>query len=122
MTSMNRPVALLVTLAVLATGCTDDGEPEATSEEPAAVEPAYAPGWSAVHADAANSDYSPVVGPDDVTLAWQRDLEGSVKVGALEWTINLGATIDDEGRAYVTSTVEGCHLQAVDTATGETLW
>ena len=48
----------------------------------------------AVHADGANSDYSPVDGAADVTLAWHRDFEGSVRVGALEWTINLGPTIE----------------------------
>jgi outer membrane protein assembly factor BamB len=83
---------------------------------------AYASGWSAVHADSANTDYSPVEGAADVTLAWQRDFEGSVHLGPLEWTINLGPTIDPDGRVYVTSTVEGCHLQALDGATGETLW
>jgi outer membrane protein assembly factor BamB len=83
---------------------------------------AYAPGWSAVHADAANTDYSPVEGAADVTLAWQRDFEGSVHLGPLEWTINLGPTIDPDGRVYLTSTVDGCHLQALDGATGETLW
>jgi outer membrane protein assembly factor BamB len=126
MTFMNRGAALLV-VGLLAASCSDDAEPQAGPADDATTTtteaPAYGRGWSAVHADSANSDYSPVVGPDDVTLAWQRDLEGSVMVGPLEWTINLGATIsEDGGRAYVTSTAEGCHLQAVDTRTGDTFW
>ena len=87
-----------------------------------ANEPPYAPGWSAVHADGANTDYSPVEGASDLTLAWERHFEGSIRIGPLPWTINLGATIDPEGRVYLTTTVEGCHLQAIDGASGETLW
>jgi outer membrane protein assembly factor BamB len=75
-----------------------------------------------VHADAANTDYSPVEGAADLSLAWQRDFEGSIHIGPLEWTINLGPTIDPEGRLYLTSTVADCPLQAIDGATGETLW
>jgi outer membrane protein assembly factor BamB len=75
----------------------------------------YAPGWSAVHADASNTDYAPVDGARDLTLAWQRSFPGNV---------NLGAAIDPAGRVYVTesSTAPGCHLHALDGATGETLW
>lgn len=75
----------------------------------------YAPGWSAVHADAANTDYSPIVGAANVTLAWQRNLDGA---------INLGPTIDPSGRVYVTdnSNDAGCHLHALDGATGATVW
>jgi outer membrane protein assembly factor BamB len=75
-----------------------------------------------VHADGANTDYSPVEGAADLTLAWHRDFTGSVHVGPLEWTINLGPTISPDGRVHLTSTVDGCHLQALDGATGETLW
>lgn len=57
-----------------------------------------------------------------MSLAWQRDFEGSIHIGPLEWTINLGPTIDPEGRVYLTSTVADCPLQALDGATGETLW
>jgi outer membrane protein assembly factor BamB len=102
---------------VLVAGCS----PGRSDPAPEPVSP-YAPGWSAVHADAGNTDYSPVEGPSDVTLAWHRDFEGSVRIGPLEWTINLGPTIDPDGRVYLTSTVEGCHLRALDGATGDTLW
>lgn len=105
-------------------GCS--GDPGADPDPGPGAEPgaasAYAPGWSAVHADSANTDYSPVAGAADLTLAWHRDFTGSVHVGPLEWTINLGPTIGPDGRVYLTSTVEGCHLQALDGATGETLW
>jgi outer membrane protein assembly factor BamB len=122
MTSINR-LAVALALTLLAASCTNGGPAAPPADAKDAVAPsAYGPGWSTVHADGANSDYSSVAGPDDVTLAWDRDLEGSVQIGPLEWTINLGATIGDDGRAYVTSTVEGCHLQAFDTTTGETLW
>lgn len=74
---------------------------------------AYGPGWSAVHADGANTDYSPLPGPDDVALAWQRQLPGS---------INLGATSDAEGRVYVTTNSTGCVLHVLDPVDGSTIW
>lgn len=76
---------------------------------------AYAPGWSAVHADAANTDYTPVRGARDLTLAWERRLAGG---------INLGPTIDPMGRVYVTHNADdsGCHLHAIDPATGDDVW
>jgi outer membrane protein assembly factor BamB len=110
----------VVLCAVVVGACTDRSAAPPTPD--AAPVSAYAPGWSAVHADSANTDYSPVDGAADVTLAWHRDIEGSVRIGGLEWTINLGPTIDPDGRVYLTSTAEGCHLQALDGATGETLW
>lgn len=76
---------------------------------------AYAPGWSAVHADASNTDYSPVQGATDLTLRWQVRLDGA---------INLGPTIGPDGRVYVTdnSNDAGCHLHVLDGATGGTIW
>jgi outer membrane protein assembly factor BamB len=114
-----RATAFLMALVVAApaAACTPPPPPP----DPGPASP-YAPGWSAVHADAANTDYSPVEGAADLSLAWQRDFEGSIHIGPLEWTINLGPTIDPEGRVYLTSTVADCPLQAIDGATGETLW
>lgn len=119
--------AALLLAACTSPEATGPADPADTGEAPPAAEAgspasAYAPSWSAVHADAANTDYAPVEPPDDLALAWFRDLEGSASIGPLEWTINLGPTIDPEGRVYVTSTQAGCHLQAIDGATGETLW
>lgn len=94
----------------------------ATITPTATALPAYAPGWSAVHADGANTDFSPVAGAADLTLAWERRFAGSVMIGPLPWTINLGPTIAPDGRVYLTSTMLGCHLQAIDGASGETLW
>lgn len=76
---------------------------------------AYAAGWSAVHADGANTDYTPVPGARDLTLAWERRLPGG---------INLGPTIDPTGRVYVTHNADdaGCHLHALDGRTGEEVW
>jgi outer membrane protein assembly factor BamB len=73
----------------------------------------YGPGWSAAHADAANTDYSPVRGARDLTPAWKRSFSGS---------IYLGATNDADRRVYVTTNGPGCHLHALDLATGRTVW
>jgi outer membrane protein assembly factor BamB len=119
--SATAAVATIATVAMALSGCSDSpGQPR--PDPPSEPRSAYASSWSAVHADAANTDYSPVEGAADLTLAWQRSFDGSMRIGPLEWTINLGPTIDPEGRVYLTSTVEGCHLQALDGATGETLW
>lgn len=56
---------LLVAAAVI----TGSGNPNGTA---AGRESVYASGWSAAHADASNSDYSPVSGANDLTLAWSR--------------------------------------------------
>lgn len=79
-------------------------------QEPGSV---YGAGWSAVHADAANSDYHPHPGPGRLALAWSRRFGGM---------INLGPTSDDRGRLYVTTSGPGCRLHALDRATGETVW
>jgi outer membrane protein assembly factor BamB len=89
---------------------------------PPATESAYAESWSAVHADAANTDYSPVEVAADVGLVWEQRIEGTIRIGPLPWTINLGPTVDPEGRMYLTSTAAGCHLRALDGATGELVW
>lgn len=73
----------------------------------------YAPGWSAIHADSRNSDYSPVAGADNLELAWHQPFTG---------TINVGATFDERGQALVTTTETGCHLAALDLATGARRW
>ena len=112
-----RGLAVLAAAALVA-GCSGG---EGSDPAPGWDSP-YAAGWSAVHADSANSDYSPVVGADDLTLAWEQDFEGSIAIGPLEWTINLGPTVGPDGRVYLSSTVEGCHLRAIDGRTGETLW
>lgn len=119
-----RRAATVATALALVAGCSGSSPGAEPAPEPEAAESAsaYAPGWSAVHADSANTDYSPVDGADDLTLAWQRSFEGSVSIGPLDWTINLGPTVGPDGRVYLTSTVTGCHLQALDGATGETLW
>lgn len=114
-----RRAGTLAGLAALIVGCSHPPPGPGPGPDPVS---AYAPGWSAVHADNANTDYSPVEGAAGVTLAWQRQFEGSISIGPLRWTINLGPTIDPDGRVYLTSSTTGCHLQALDGATGETLW
>ncbi|MCF0042029.1 outer membrane protein assembly factor BamB family protein [Dyadobacter fanqingshengii] len=89
---------------------------ECKTSEPAGSEildSAYGPGWSAVHADSRNSDYSSLQGPRKVELAWQRKFEG---------TINLGPTIGRQGQVYMTTNAGDCHLYALDPQTGKTVW
>lgn len=73
----------------------------------------YASSWSATHADSANSDYSPISGARSLALAWQREFGGAT---------TLGATTDGSGRLFLTTAAAGCHLYALDAATGRTLW
>lgn len=73
----------------------------------------YGGGWSAVHSDSRNSDYSEVKGGSKVSLLWQRKFGG---------TINLGPTTDTKGRVYVTTSAAGCHLFALDSRNGKELW
>jgi len=101
-----------VALAALAAVSACSGNNGSSTERE--VQGAYGPGWSAVHADSANSDYSPVAGARDLELAWSREFQGG--------TINLGPTSDAEGRVFVTTTAPGCHLYALSRETGETLW
>jgi outer membrane protein assembly factor BamB len=73
----------------------------------------YSPGWSTIHADGANTDYSPVAGPDQVELAWVRNFDGNM---------NVGATIDREGRLYLTENSADCNLHVLEPTTGATVW
>lgn len=74
----------------------------------------YAPGWSSVHTDGSNSDYSAIEGPVDLTLAWS--------TAAFGGRINLGPTIDPEGQVYVTTGTATCPLHALDGETGVERW
>lgn len=127
--------ALVVVLGLVVAGCsgsasegtreaaaTSTATPDVATTETSAPPSAYAPSWSAVHADAANSDRSPVEPAADVARRWTIDIEGSMRIGALPWTINLGPTSDPEGNLYVTTTETGCHLRALDGRTGERRW
>ncbi|MCX7617007.1 PQQ-binding-like beta-propeller repeat protein [Tepidiforma sp.] len=125
-----RPVAAAALLAVVAAGCS--ASPSATPSPSAApgdtavpapvLRPPYAPGWSAVHADARNSDYAAAPVAADLALAWSTRLEAGQQLGPLPWSINLGPTLGPGGGLYVTSTAPGCHLRALDAATGELRW
>ncbi len=42
----------------------------------------YGNGWSAVHADGHNSDYSTKRGARKIEFAWQRKFEGTINLGA----------------------------------------
>jgi outer membrane protein assembly factor BamB len=115
-----------VLLALLTAACTGtEGAPEPVDPPPTTVDQrdadTYAPGWAAVHADAANSDHAPVPGARALAPSWARDFDGDVRVRGLEWTINVGPTSDAD-QLYLTTSVAGCHLQALDRRTGETRW
>jgi outer membrane protein assembly factor BamB len=69
--------------------------------------------WRAAHADARNSDYSPVKGSRKISLLWQKKFSG---------TVNLGPTTDNNGQVYITTSAPGCHLYALDPRTGEQRW
>jgi outer membrane protein assembly factor BamB len=90
--------------------------------DPPPSEPVYAQSWSAVHADSRNSDHSPVEVAPDVAPRWSLRIEGDIQIGPLPWTINLGPTSDPDGNLYVTSSEAGCHLRALDGATGGLRW
>jgi outer membrane protein assembly factor BamB len=122
-----RAVGAALALAVLAPalGCAGDdrGDGGRTPDpEPDGPTSPYAPSWAAVHADAANTDYSPVDPGADVALAWDEHIDGSLRIGPLPWTINLGPTLDPDGNLYLTSSQRGCHLRSLDGATGELRW
>jgi outer membrane protein assembly factor BamB len=90
------------------TGCSSG---DGTSARP--IGP-YGPGWSAVHADSANTNYLPISGAHNLVPAWKREFPSG--------TINLGPTSDGQGRLYVTTSANGCHLYVFDQSTGEQLW
>ncbi|MGN6211119.1 outer membrane protein assembly factor BamB family protein [Parafilimonas sp.] len=73
----------------------------------------YGGGWSAVHSDSRNSDYSEAKGGHKVSLIWHKKFDG---------TINLGPSADTRGRVYVTTSGPGCHLFALDARNGNELW
>lgn len=119
---------LVACVAVSAASCTSGSKSQATSlpgsPAPSAVGDggSYGPGWSAVHADGTNSNYSRVEAPARLTPAWQRDLHGPVQFNGIDWAINLGATSGRHGLVYLTSSVDGCHFMALDVSTGATRW
>lgn len=73
----------------------------------------YGTGWSATHADGANTDFSETNIPGQVELAWYKKFDG---------TINLGPSFGDDGTVFITTSGEGCHLYALDPVTGDTKW
>lgn len=108
--TIRTPPALLLAATLLA--CGKSTAP--ASRESGGSSDAYGPGWSAVHSDAGNSDYSPVRGARKLEPAWRRIFAGN---------IDLGPTSDDRGRLYFTlNSPAGCHLFALDAATGDTIW
>jgi outer membrane protein assembly factor BamB len=111
--------AVTVALVALVTAITVGPGAAAGSDE---RRPPYGPGWPAVHADARNSDYAPVRAGSDLSLAWRRHLDGSISIRGFDWTINLGPTVSADGQVHLTSTVAGCHMQALDGRSGRTRW
>jgi outer membrane protein assembly factor BamB len=105
-----RQTILILHALITVFFCTTCSETNSFQKDPTN---AYGSGWSAVHADARNSDYSFMHGPAKVDFAWQRKFEG---------TINLGPTSDPNGHVYITTSADGCHLYVLNSQTGETIW
>lgn len=93
---------IILSMVVLAAAQAEDQTPGA-----------YAPGWSSVHADAANSNYYVNHGASHLRLAWSRKFSG---------LINLGPTSDGKGQVYITTSGSGCRLHALGRASGQTIW
>ena len=100
------------TLAIAAFLCSScaDGPPPLSPPESGNT---YGTGWSATHADARNTDFSKTEISRQVKLSWFRKFNG---------TINLGGSFGEDGTIYITTSGEGCHLYALDKATGQTKW
>ncbi|WP_370307366.1 outer membrane protein assembly factor BamB family protein [Sinimarinibacterium flocculans] len=113
MSTLAPKAAHLALVALLAAcGGRDTAEPQDV----------YGSGWSAVHADAGNADYSPLPGAADLQPVWSRSFTGRC-VPHLPFCINLGPTSDAQGQTYVVlNALSGCVLFALDSATGDTIW
>ena len=103
------PLPIIALLFYLLCACSDSVPPISPPDSGNV----YGTGWSATHGDAGNTDFSKTEIPKQVGLSWFRKFEG---------TINLGASVGDDGTIYITTSGDGCHLYALDPATGETKW
>lgn len=71
-------------------------------------------GWPGMHADARNSDTSPVTGSRDISLAWSRPLGGPVA--------NY-ASVAASGQIFLTARTEkGCNLFSFQMESGRKRW
>ncbi|OWY60825.1 hypothetical protein B7486_67095, partial [cyanobacterium TDX16] len=109
-------------IALVLVGTVAACSPADADKEDASVEPGPPPvsaqaagaGWSAVHADGANSDFTSQPGARALEPAWSRTFDGN---------INLGPTSTPDGLVYVTTNSgPGCHLHVLELETGETRW
>lgn len=100
-------------LASCSTPAPEGGPPPTSSAGTTTTTSAYAPSWSAIHADGRNSDFAAVDGPRALEAAWRYRSDG---------LITVGPTSDPQGRVYLTDNGGSCHLQALDGASGELLW
>ncbi|MGW0174807.1 outer membrane protein assembly factor BamB family protein [Rhodococcus sp. NPDC003322] len=98
-------VALTATTALVTAGCGSDSQ----------VIGNYSPGgWPAMHADARNSDTSPVTGSRSISLDWSRPL------GAPTATY---ASVAATGQIFVTTRSDnGCNLFSFQMETGRKRW
>ncbi len=103
------PFQILTIAAFLCMSCAD-GPPPLSPPESGNI---YGSGWSATHADARNTDFSQQEISRQVKLSWYRKFSG---------TINLGGSFGEDGTIYITTSGQGCHLYALDKATGQTKW
>lgn len=91
--------------AVAVSGC---------SSEPQVDDIFSAGGWPGIHADARNSDTSPVTGSRDISLAWSRPIGGPVAAYA---------SVAANGQIFLTSRTEkGCNLFSFQIESGRKRW
>lgn len=112
---IRRSLVLLLTIVAVASCTAAPERPKAAVEPgpPAVSARAAGPGWSSVHADGANSDFTPLPGARSLEPAWSLQLPGN---------INLGPTTTPDGLVYVTTNSTGCQLHVLRLDTGETVW
>ena len=90
---------------VMAAGC---------GSESSVVDRYATAGWPAMHADARNSDTSPVTGSRDLEFSWSRPLGGPVAAYA---------SVAANGQSFVTARAEnGCNLFSFQLDTGRKVW
>ncbi|MFE3293252.1 PQQ-binding-like beta-propeller repeat protein [Rhodococcus sp. NPDC059234] len=98
-------VSLATISALVVGGCSSDSQ----------VDSIYSTGgWPGMHADARNSDTSPVTGSNSLTFAWSRPL------GAPSAT---AASVSAGGQIFVTTRSEsGCNLYSFEIESGRKRW
>jgi outer membrane protein assembly factor BamB len=109
--ALRTRLGTVATVAALVAAATLGSAPVARAVPGPLATGVYAPsGWPTIHADARNSDTSPVTGSATMVQGWTTTVGG---------TTPAYASIAPDGTVYVTSNrAVGCHLIALDGVTG----